>query len=132
MNAASAWTFRLPTAVTFGNGCVRELARMAAAWGQRPLVAADRGLVQLPLFEHVREALPAVPVFSDLEPDPTVASVDALASMLRSDRHDVVVAVGGGGALDCARQRPRWPRETCRASVSFTPKASLSAPGGSR
>jgi alcohol dehydrogenase len=97
------WTFRLPTAVTFGAGCVRQLAQVAAARGQRPLLATDRGLVRLPLFERVREALPGVPVFSDVTPDPTVASVDALAAILRAERRDVVVAVGGGSAMDCAK-----------------------------
>lgn len=103
MNAAGLWTFRLPTAVTFGNGCVGELARVCAAWGQRPLVATDRGLANLPLMDRVREVLPGVPVFCDVAPDPTVASVDALAAVLRDDRRDVVVAVGGGSAMDCAK-----------------------------
>jgi alcohol dehydrogenase len=51
----------------------------------------------------VREALPGIPVFSDVTPDPTVGSVDALAARLRTQRHGVVVAVGGGSAMDCAK-----------------------------
>lgn len=97
------WTFKLPTAVTFGNGCIQQLPQIVAARGTRPLLVADRDLVKLPPFARVQEVLPEVPVFSDVTPDPTVASVDALAARLRAEKHDVVVAVGGGSAMDCAK-----------------------------
>jgi len=103
MSATNLWTFKLPTAVTFGNGCVQQLPQITAARGSRPLLVADRDLVKLPPFARVQEVLPGVPVFSDVTPDPTVASVDALAARLRAERHDVVVAVGGGSAMDCAK-----------------------------
>ena len=103
MSAANLWTFKLPTAVTFGNGCVQQLPRIAAAQGARPLLVADRDLARLPLFARVQEVLPRIPVFSDVTPDPTVASVDALAARLRAERHDAVIAVGGGSAMDCAK-----------------------------
>lgn len=103
MSAATFWTFKLPTAVTFGGGCARQLPQIVAARGARPLLVADRDLVKLPPFARVQEVLPGVPIFSDVTPDPTVASVDALAARLRAERHDVVVAVGGGSAMDCAK-----------------------------
>ncbi|MCX6911305.1 MAG: iron-containing alcohol dehydrogenase [Verrucomicrobia bacterium] len=103
MSAANLWTFKLPTAVTFGSGCVQQLPQIAAARGTRPLLVADRDLVKLPPFARVQQVLPGVPVFSDVTPDPTVASVDTLAARLRAERHDVVVAVGGGSAMDCAK-----------------------------
>jgi alcohol dehydrogenase len=64
---------------------------------------ADRDLVLLPLFARVQEALPGSPIFSDVTPDPTVDSVDALAAVVRKQGHDVVIAVGGGSAMDCAK-----------------------------
>lgn len=103
MSVADLWTFKLPTAVTLGNGCVRQLPQIAGAHGARPLLVTDRELVRLPPFARVQETLPGIPVFSDVMPDPTVASVDALAAQLRAGRHDVVVAVGGGSAMDCGK-----------------------------
>jgi len=99
----SMWTFKIPTTITFGEGAVRQLPRIAATLGERPLLVADRDLVRLPLWARIREALPGTPVFSDVTPDPTVGSVDALAAVLRDQRHDVVIAVGGGSAMDCAK-----------------------------
>lgn len=103
MSAAFLWTFKLPTAVTFGAGSVSQLADLARGLGSRPLLVADQDLVKLPPFARVREVLPSVPFFSEVSPDPTVASVDALAARLRADRHDLVIAVGGGSAMDCAK-----------------------------
>lgn len=103
MNAANHWTFKLPTAITFGDGCVRQLPSLAATRGTRPLLVADRDFVRLPTFARVQEVLCGVPVFSDVTPDPTVATVDALATRLRTERHDMVIAVGGGSAMDCAK-----------------------------
>ena len=97
------WTFKIPTTITFGEGAVRQLPRIAAALGNRPLLVADCDLVRLPLWSRVQAAMPGIPVFSDVTPDPTVGCVDALAARLRAERHDVVVAVGGGSAMDCAK-----------------------------
>jgi alcohol dehydrogenase len=99
----SLWTFKIPTIVTFGAGALRQLATIAAALGGRPLLVADCDLVRLPLWQRIEEILPGMPVFSDVTPDPTVDSVDALAVRLRDGRHDLLVAVGGGSAMDCAK-----------------------------
>ena len=77
------WTFRIPTIVTFGAGAVRQLAAIAVAMGGRPLLVTDRDLARLPLWRRVAEALPDAPLFSDVTPDPTVGTVDALAARLR-------------------------------------------------
>jgi alcohol dehydrogenase len=97
------WTFKIPTIITFGAGAVRQLPQTAAGYGSRPLLVADQDLVRLPLWARVQDALPGIPVFSAVTPDPTVGSVDALAALVRDQRHDVVVAVGGGSAMDCAK-----------------------------
>lgn len=80
-----------------------QLPQIAASLGSRPLLATDRDLVHLPLWQRFAEALPDAPVFLEITPDPTVDSVDALASRLRAGRHDLVIAVGGGSAIDCAK-----------------------------
>lgn len=99
----STWTFKIPTTVTFGPGAVRQLPQVAGGLGSRPLLAADRDLVRLPLWQRIAEALPETPVFCEVTPNPTVDAVDALAARLRSGRHDLVIAVGGGSAMDCAK-----------------------------
>lgn len=42
-------------------------------------------------------------VFSDVEPDPTLATVERAMADLRSFRPDVIIAVGGGSPMDAAK-----------------------------
>lgn len=97
------WTFALPTAITFGDGVASDLAAIAAGYGSRPIFVTDRALAGLPLFARLRDLIPQAPVFSDVTPDPTVESVDTLAARIAEGRHDVVLAVGGGSSMDCAK-----------------------------
>lgn len=97
------WTFALPTVITFGPGAVRQVPSIAAAFGRRPVWVTDGGFARLPVFAAVRALIPEAPVFDEVTPDPTVATVDALAARLRAGANDVVIAVGGGSAMDCAK-----------------------------
>ena len=55
------------------------------------------------LFGRIGEELRPVVFFTEVDPNPTVANVDALAARLRDERVDCVVAVGGGSVMDCAK-----------------------------
>lgn len=98
------WTYRQPTEINFGLGAREMLPQVIGRFGQAPLLVTDRALVDLPLVADVRAAIGGeVPVFSDVDPNPTVNSVDALAEMIGEVCADVVVGVGGGSSLDCAK-----------------------------
>ncbi len=97
------WTFSLPTKVTFGAGTAREAARCARDYGARPIIVTDSVLAGLPHIQELAASFGDVPLFSDLSPNPTVAQVDALAERIRTEFADVVVAIGGGSPMDCAK-----------------------------
>ena len=99
----SNWSFHFPVGIVFGAGRAREIPALAAALGARPVLVIDAALPRLPWARALAESLSPVAVFSDIRPNPTVANVDALASVLRRERADVAVAVGGGSSLDCAK-----------------------------
>jgi len=44
-----------------------------------------------------------VTLFEDVQPDPTTAAVDAAAKVAQSQKCDVIIAVGGGSAIDFAK-----------------------------
>jgi len=103
---SSNWSF--PTAVRFGNGRISELASIARELGaSRPLVVTDTGLKDLYPVQRALEALRGgglEPVlFHSIKPNPTGTNVGEGVEALRSGRHDLVVAVGGGSALDAAK-----------------------------
>lgn len=117
------WSF--PTALRIGAGCVSELAATCTQHGiERPLIVTDPGMVQLPALDALLASFGAsfgapVPVFSEIQPNPVGANIDAGVEAFRSGNHDGVIAFGGGSALDCGKviafqsgqTRPMWDFE---------------------
>ena len=97
------WTFQIPTKVSFGLGAAAAARDIAALYGNKPLLVTDKILKDLPPVASLISRFEGAPVFSDVEPNPTVANVDALAALIRDCGADVLVAAGGGSALDCAK-----------------------------
>ncbi|WP_454289042.1 iron-containing alcohol dehydrogenase [Rhizobium arsenicireducens] len=103
---ASNWSF--PTDVRFGNGRIREIGAAVRALGaSSPLVVTDAGLKDLfPVqraLEALREAGLQPGLFFNVKPNPTGRNVAHGVEALRSGGHDLVVAIGGGSALDAAK-----------------------------
>jgi alcohol dehydrogenase len=96
-----SWTFALPTQVTFGEGAAGELAGLIAGFGWKAVLVTDRVLLDQPAIVDLRKTLAWAGVFADVQPNPTVANVDALAAVAADA--DVLVAVGGGSVMDCAK-----------------------------
>ncbi len=92
----------------FGAGA-RELAGRYARnlGGRKVLVVSDPGVVQAGWTADVTksleaEGLPYV-LFTALTPNPKVDEVMAGVTLYREERCDVIVAVGGGSPIDCAK-----------------------------
>ena len=92
----------------FGAGA-RELAGRYARnlGGRKVLVVSDPGVVQAGWTADVTksleaEGLPYV-LFTALTPNPKVEEVMAGVNLYREERCDVIVAVGGGSPIDCAK-----------------------------
>ncbi|MFW5798096.1 MAG: iron-containing alcohol dehydrogenase [Planctomycetota bacterium] len=100
---AERWTFKVPTVITFGDGVSNQLNEVAAALGHRPVLVTDATVSGVALVKQRVSGLRAEAVFDQVEPNPTVENVDHLAGLLRQTRADVVVALGGGSVIDCAK-----------------------------
>lgn len=101
-------TFSFPTTIDFGVGAVGRLSQRIAELGtSRPLVVTDAGLMKTDALAKVRAALDAARVrfttFSGVEPNPTDDNVDAGVSAFKYDDCDLVIAVGGGSAIDVGK-----------------------------
>ena len=97
------WTFHLPTKIVFGSGQAASLSALPELVGRRTVVVTDSVIRKLPAFETIVQSVNPVAVFDGVQPNPTVANVDALAELLRKEKAEAVIAVGGGSALDCAK-----------------------------
>ena len=98
------WTYQQPTKIVFGRGTVESLQEIAASLGSRPMLVTDSGFQQQPTTARTLGLLGTeIPLFSDITPNPTVEAVDALSQTINESGCDVVVALGGGSPLDCAK-----------------------------
>ncbi|AEJ42744.1 iron-containing alcohol dehydrogenase family protein [Alicyclobacillus acidocaldarius] len=103
-----AYGIHIPTRVRFGEGVTRELPDVLREMSaSRVIVVTDPGLKEAGVARQVealaREACDDVRVYADVEPDPSVDTVHQIASFCREGGADVLVAVGGGSAMDVAK-----------------------------
>lgn len=97
------WTFVSPR-IVFGEDALDSLSELR---GDRALIVTDPGVVELGLVEPIADRLEAAGlttlVFSDVEPNPEIASVQRGADVALEFRPDWIVAIGGGSPLDAAK-----------------------------
>lgn len=92
----------------FGRGARTELANEIKSRGfQKVLVVTDKALYECGVTGKVTtildEAGIAYEVYSDVKPNPTVTNVKNGIARCRECGADVIVAVGGGSAMDTAK-----------------------------
>jgi alcohol dehydrogenase class IV len=98
--------FSFPTAITFGPGARREVARHLSERGlKRPLVVTDKGLAALPVLKDFVAGLEGLQpqVFGGVFGNPVKQQVDDGVAAYRAHRADCVIGFGGGAALDVAK-----------------------------
>lgn len=101
--------FRTPQKVYFKKGCLpvamRELKQILGK--QKAFVVTDRFLFQSGTVHCITDQLHelgiAYQIFSDVEPDPTLACAKRGAEEMRAFAPDVIIALGGGSAMDAAK-----------------------------
>lgn len=97
-----------PIQVEFGAGTVLSIGRTAARLGgRRALLVTDAAVRRAGHADRVAAALSGarigVQIFDAVEPNPTTATVEAVAGALRTWPPDLIVGLGGGSAMDAAK-----------------------------
>ena len=101
---------KAPQTIVFGRGKLNELGKlvMPPAWGQKAILVSGKqsatasgalGNIQVLLNRYGVQLVP----FPDVSREPTVAMVDAGAKLARDVKPKLVVSVGGGSVIDCAK-----------------------------
>jgi alcohol dehydrogenase class IV len=98
----------IPSTLVIGGGAARLVGQEARRLRlERPLVVTDPYLHQSGLAQRVLDDLAAESMrgelFAEVQPDPTLANVNAGLEILRKAGCDGVIAVGGGSSIDCAK-----------------------------
>lgn len=101
--------FRAPDKVYFKRGCLPvALAELRDVLGKRrAFLVTDSFLYQngyaKPVTDRLEELGITYTVFSQVQPDPTLANAQAGAAAMAAFQPDVIVALGGGSAMDAAK-----------------------------
>ena len=99
--------FKVPEKIYVEAGSVHYLAKMPEI--HRAMIVADPGMVQFGYVDRViyqlnkNANMPVIEIFSDVEPDPDLTTVRKGAALMNSFQPDVVIALGGGSAMDAAK-----------------------------
>ena len=96
------------TQVLFGAGTSKRLGELARELkGQRVLLVTDQGLARAGHEQHAVESLKAaglqVTVFDEVQHDPTTADVQRGLEVAQQANIDLIVGLGGGSSMDCAK-----------------------------
>ncbi len=90
------------TDIYFESGALNALPDLLRNFSvRRPLVVTDKGLTSLGF--SARLGIGSVPVFDEIETNPTETSVLAGLATYRENSCDGLVAIGGGSPIDCAK-----------------------------
>ena len=98
----------IPTKVYFGKGQIERLPEALAAFGKRVLLAYGGGSIKrIGLYDTIMALLHAggftVTELSGIEPNPRIESVAEGVRLCKENHIDVILAVGGGSTIDCAK-----------------------------
>lgn len=100
--------FRAPEKVYFKKGCMPVALQELKDMGKkRVFIVTDEFLFKSGFSKRVSDRLNEMGIvnttFSDVQPDPTLASAKKGAAAMRSFEPDTVIALGGGSALDAGK-----------------------------
>ncbi|GAA6491662.1 L-threonine dehydrogenase [Candidatus Bariatricus faecipullorum] len=100
--------FSVPQDITFGEGSLAKLPEILKKQGAaKALLVSDRGLEKLGVVEKVKriaeEAGITVAEFLDVEPNPSVHTVDSAVQAYQESGAESIIALGGGSPMDVAK-----------------------------
>lgn len=97
------WYFVIPN-VVFGQDALSHLAELK---GKLAFIVTDKNIVELGLVDKVKEQLCQAEiqatVFDEVEPDPSLQTVQKGVALMNKYGPDLVIGVGGGSVMDAAK-----------------------------
>lgn len=102
------FSFFLPINVVFGCGKVKEVGNLTKAYGKKALIVTGRSSAKKSgIYDKVNESLKRVGIdtvlFDKVTPNPLTTTAEEGAKFAKENGCDVVVAIGGGSIMDCAK-----------------------------
>lgn len=102
------YTFQFPTKVVFGQGSVSNVGEEAKNLNvKKVFIVTDKGITSNDLHLSVEKSLKNSGIefflFDEVEPNPTVRVVERGLEILKENKCDGIIAIGGGSSIDAAK-----------------------------
>lgn len=102
------WNYYLPVNIVFGAGKVAEVGKLTKPYGKKAMiVTGGHSAKKSGLYDRVRDALAAEGIasilFDKVKPNPLTTTALEGAELAKKEGVDVIVAIGGGSIMDCAK-----------------------------
>lgn len=107
-NAHVDFSYFLPVNIVFGCGKVAQTGTLTAPYGKKALIVTGRSSAKKSgLYDRVKDSLAAAGVdsvlFDKVAQNPLTTTAQEGADFAKANGCDVVVAIGGGSIMDCAK-----------------------------
>jgi len=102
------YTYKMPTELFFGKGTSTKVGeKVLELGGSKVLLVADKGVLSAGILKGIQDSLEGVNipyvVFSDIESDPSITSIEKGTEVLKAEGCDIVIGIGGGSSMDSAK-----------------------------
>ncbi|MCD6470485.1 iron-containing alcohol dehydrogenase [Candidatus Bathyarchaeota archaeon] len=102
------YSFNFPIWVEFGKGSSRKVGEIAEKMGwKKAFIVTDSGIRKAGLLDGIIEALESHKVlyyiYDKVQPNPTDIGVEDAAKLVKEEKCDFIVAVGGGSSMDTGK-----------------------------
>ena len=102
------FVYDIGTKIYFGKGQIENLGAAVKAWGDKALLVYGGGSIKKTgVYDKAMESLKKAGVstveLAGVEPNPRVTSVREGVKLCRENGVQVVVPIGGGSSIDCAK-----------------------------
>ncbi|MDY3249147.1 MAG: iron-containing alcohol dehydrogenase [Candidatus Choladocola sp.] len=103
-----SFNYYLPVNVIFGCGRVKEAGEIAGKYGKKALIVTGKSSARKSgLYDRVNDSLKAAGMdtvlFDKVSQNPLTTTAKEGAAFAKENGCDVVVAIGGGSIMDCAK-----------------------------
>ena len=102
------YSYFIPTVNLMGRGAVSNVGKQAKILnGSKALLITDEILVKIGIAEKIisllKESGVETSVYDKVNPNPTVKNVNDALSVYQNEKCDIIIALGGGSSIDCAK-----------------------------
>ncbi|SUT85834.1 bifunctional acetaldehyde-CoA/alcohol dehydrogenase [Actinobacillus ureae] len=99
--------FKVPSKIYFERDSIQYLKSMKNA--EKAMIVTDRSMVDLGFVDRITDQLRQrrnkvmIQLFTDVEPNPSLQTVQRGTELMRSFQPDTIIALGGGSPIDAAK-----------------------------